>query len=87
MGKGNPYSADDIVYCDGVPMKIRDVPSVDLRAMFGVGHFREHDRQVIDVPGRVFPYTLETCLVDMYAGEWLPDGSMLFCTGCGLDCT
>lgn len=82
-----PYSGDDTVEFNGVEMRIRDVPSAFVRAGLGVGHFPGHCRQVVEVPGRTFPHTPETCLVDMHKGEWLPDGTQLYCTGCGLDGT
>lgn len=81
------YSADDLVEINGVEMKIRDVPSAFLRAEFGVGHFPGHNRQVVDVPDRTFPFTPDTCLVDLHKGEWINNGTILVCTGCGLDST
>jgi hypothetical protein len=84
--KVDPYSADDIVELDGMRIRIRDIESAGLRASFGVGHFYRHTRPVIAIPGRTFPFTPDTCLVDMHEGEALSDGSVI-CTGCGLDCT
>lgn len=83
------YSADDIVEINGKLTAIKDIPNANLRATFGVGHFPGHGREVVSVPNRVFEFTPETCLTDLYSGrgEWVNDGKNLICRGCGLDCT
>jgi hypothetical protein len=45
-------------------------------------------RQVVDVPGRTWPAARpEECTDETNAGEWLGDGAVLVCPGCGLDST
>lgn len=82
----NPAGSRRIEY-DGVEMAVADIPSVFDRAMLGYGHFPSPGgRPVLDVPGRAWPYTPETCPTDDCEGEWI-DPQHLVCTGCGLDCT
>lgn len=93
------YSADDRVGYNGMYMKIKDIPDPYVRAGLGVGHWPNHGRPVVELEDREFPLTPDTCLVDIYGGEWIKMGECdacetlnyccerLVCTGCGLDCT
>jgi hypothetical protein len=45
------------------------------------------DRAVLHIPGRVWLNTPDECTDDSGDGEWVLDGAVLVCPGCGLDCT
>jgi hypothetical protein len=64
--------ADQLVKVDGAEMRIVDIPDQDVRAMFGYGHFRGHDREVIVVPDRKWPFTPDTCPEDERGTEYHP---------------
>jgi hypothetical protein len=81
------YSGDTIVDYNGKPTRIADIADPHMRAMEGYGHFPGHGRKVLDLHGRKFPHTPETCLTDLYSCKWTDDNMALMCTGCGLDCT
>lgn len=79
---------DEIVEINGEPIRISDLPPPEA-AMYGYGHWLghgEHWRKVI--PG-AYPYTPETCrrADGLFPGTWLFGGTVLVCTGCGLDVT
>jgi hypothetical protein len=82
--------ADNIVELNGVAMRICDVPDAGLRALWGYGHFPYDlaNRQVMQVEGRTWPYTPDTCRADNYGtqGEWITP-EVLVCPGCGMDFT
>ena len=44
------------------------------------------DRRVVNPDERTFPHTVESCCGD-HGTEWLFDGKVLICKGCGLDST
>jgi hypothetical protein len=69
---------------NGVDMPVSQVPNAVVRALMGHGHFPDHGRAVVAVPGRQWPHTPETCLTENYKTEWL-DPETLVCQGCGLD--
>lgn len=72
----------------GDEIAIEDLPTPELRASFGYGHFQPFNRNVIHRPdGVLWPYTPNMCLVaDIGKGVWL-DEDHLACPGCGLDFT
>jgi len=54
------------------------------------GGFVYDGRRVVEIPGRTWPAARpEECSVEPWIeqGEWLFDGTLLVCPGCGLDCT
>lgn len=44
-------------------------------------------RAVLDIPGRSWPWLPEECEDATGQGQWLLDGQILVCRGCGLDST
>jgi len=44
-------------------------------------------RAVLVLPNRTWKYQPESCRDDSGTGEWVLDGLVLVCRGCGLDCT
>jgi hypothetical protein len=45
-------------------------------------------RAVLELEGRTWTYTPGTCPRNGdYTTEWVLDGTVLICCGCGLDCT
>jgi DNA polymerase len=80
----------EIVSINGEDVRIGDIPYPD-SVLFGVGHDPAYklDRRGI-IPGD-YPYTPETCLLAGEPGrnrnKWINDGTILICTGCGLDGT
>ena len=76
-----------MVQHNGQYMKIRDIPDQYVRAGMGVGHWPNHGRSVPLFVDRKFPHTPETCLVDIAETEWVNNGKILICCGCGLDVT
>lgn len=44
-------------------------------------------RQVLDLPGIVWPHTPDECTHADLPGRWVLDGQILICDGCGIDCT
>lgn len=69
-------------------VKIEDLPSADLRASLGYGHYGPFSRPVIErTDGKQWPYTPNMCLLAAnYRGVWV-DPEHLACPGCGLDIT
>jgi hypothetical protein len=56
------------------------------KALLGSGHYPDPGRYVINIIGKTWPHTPDTCLTDKYKCEWI-DEHTLVCQGCGLDCT
>ena len=52
----------------------------------GTGEFVAPGRRVVNLPGRTWASIPGECTADSDT-EWLVDGKVLVCTGCGLDCT
>lgn len=55
-------------------------------------HGRDRDyvvpgRRIARIPGREWPNDPEKCTAGMRDTEWILDGRVLLCTGCGLDGT
>lgn len=69
---------------NGVTMRVQDVPDATFRQMLGYGHVFASSRPVVDGD---FPHTPDTCDCDNHGGKWNADGTILYCEGCGLDCT
>ncbi len=44
-------------------------------------------RRIARIPGRQWPNEPEECRDDTGKGEWILDGRVLLCRGCGLDAT
>ncbi|MFA5709358.1 hypothetical protein [Mycolicibacterium sp.] len=44
-------------------------------------------RLVARIPGRQWPHTPEQCTAGATDSEWVLDGRVLLCTGCGIDGT
>ncbi|BBX82166.1 hypothetical protein [Mycolicibacterium aubagnense] len=44
-------------------------------------------RRVARIPGRQWPHTPEECSAGHTDTEWILDGQVLLCTGCGIDGT
>lgn len=85
----SPYDSfppGDIVFeYNGVEMKVRDCPDLVTRQLMGYGHHNPYKRPVIEGD---WPYTVDTCeLAEFTQGWWDRNGTVLFCSGCGLDCT
>lgn len=77
----NPY---ETVTYNGDEVRIVDLPA-GMAALHGYGHGPTHGREVI--PG-AYPYKPDTCRrADWGQGSWLFGGTVLICTGCGLDFT
>lgn len=77
-----------LVNYNGVPTKIEDLPTAELRAMAGYGHFHPFHREVIQrTDGKQWPYTPNMCLLaNNQTGVWV-DPAHLACPGCGMDLT
>ena len=56
-------------------------------AYHGAGESVAPGRRVAIVPGRIWPSTPEDCPAGLGETEWLAGGTLLVCTGCGLDST
>jgi hypothetical protein len=69
-------------------IRVEDLPTAQLRAQFGYGHFPAFRNEVVLRPdGVLWRYTPNMCLVaDLGRGVWV-DPSHLVCPGCGLDVT
>ena len=80
-----PVNPDQLVEVNGETMAIKDIPDPVLQHLFGLGHFRDN-RPIV---AGDWPFTPETCIyTDPGEGnEWINDGTVLVCTGCGLDGT
>ncbi len=83
---------DQIVSYNGEEMRIADIPDPFVREMFGMGHAETYGREVItedDSGPRKWPFQVHTCLYsgEQFATEWVRNGEILVCIGCGLDCT
>lgn len=79
---------DEIIEINGDPVRIREMPPADA-ALYGYGHQLGYgDQWRKQIPG-AYPYTPETCrrAGGLFPGTWLFGGTVLVCTGCGLDCT
>lgn len=86
----SPVECDpgEIIEINGAPMMIRDLSPAHA-AMFGYGHHLGYgDRWRRVIPG-AYPYKPETCrrADGLFPGTWLFSGTVLVCTGCGLDIT
>lgn len=77
---------DAVVGIDGAEMRVRDVPYPD-SVLFGVGHDPSYKAEKREVQPGDWPHTPQTCLADEFPNEWRQGGTVLVCTGCGLDCT
>jgi hypothetical protein len=80
-----PTNPDQLVEIDGATMAIKDIPDPVLRQLFGLGHFRDN-RPIV---AGDWSYTPETCIYTGPddAGQWIAEGTVLVCPGCGLDGT
>jgi hypothetical protein len=69
---------------EGVETKIEDLPTAELRALAGYGHFNPFSSEVLERPdGKQWPYTPNMCLIATNpGGVWL-DPEHLACPGCG----
>lgn len=87
--EGGVIDADRVVRYNGEPMSIKDIPSAQVRALYGLGHLPEAGRDVIPNPtGDPWPYEPENCpQAGEGAGVWINGGQHLVCPGCGLDGT
>lgn len=79
---------DEITELNGEPVRIRDLPR-GLAAMHGYGHVLSYGAQWRKVIPGAYPYTPATCrrADGTWPGCWLNGGTVLVCTGCGLDAT
>ncbi|MFE0472408.1 hypothetical protein ACFW2V_12410 [Streptomyces sp. NPDC058947] len=80
---------NEIVEFNGQLVAIKDIPSAQIRALYGLGHLPEPGREVIPNPtGEAWPYRPEDCprAAEM-TGTWINDGQYLVCPGCGMDGT
>jgi hypothetical protein len=80
-----PVDPDQQVEINGEKMKIKDIPDPDLQHLFGLGHFRD----IRPIVAGTWPHTPETCLLTdpLEGNQWINGGTVLVCTGCGLDGT
>lgn len=87
--EGDVIDVDRVVKYNGKSMPIKDIPSTQVRALYGLGHLPEAGREVIPNPtGEPWPYELENCpRAGEVSGVWISDGQHLVCPGCGLDGT
>jgi hypothetical protein len=78
-----------LVNYGGEDMPIKDVPDATVRHMLGYGHYNPHNRPVVQLEGRTYPFTPDTCEVVDEPGstEWVLGNTTLICTGCGIDGT
>jgi hypothetical protein len=51
------------------------------------GAFVWPGRRVLQIRGHVWPYPPSTCPMGDFDTQWLCEGTVLVCSGCGLDCT
>lgn len=51
------------------------------------GDYIAPGRLVAMLPGRTWPNTPEQCTAGHRDTEWVHDGQVLLCTGCGIDAT
>lgn len=88
MELNRPINPTQLISYDGKVYKIEDLPTADLRALAGYGHFQPFRREVIYRPDGVeWPYTPNMCLIASGGrGVWI-DPETLVCPGCGLDFT
>lgn len=84
----SPVDPRAIITYNGESMAIEDVPSSEIRASLGYGHFGPFSRPVIErTDGKNWPYTPNMCLLaGNIRGVWV-DPEHLACPGCGLDMT
>jgi hypothetical protein len=80
---------DDITEYNGVLIHIKNIPDAAVRHMLGYGHHNPYNRPVVQLEGRTWPFTPDTCEVadEPDHTEWIENGTTLVCTGCGLDGT
>lgn len=83
-----PVDPTAILRSDGEEIRIEDLPTAEMRAMMGYGHFQPFHRPVIErTDGKQWPYTPNMCLLaNNPKGVWV-DPEHLACPGCGLDGT
>lgn len=77
---------DQLVEVNGVTMAIKDIPDPSLRHLLGLGHFPNGRPRIAGD----WPYTPETCIYTDDSdnrNEWIENGTVLVCTGCGSDGT
>ena len=79
---------DETVRINGVALRVRDLPRA-AAAMYGYGHVLPPGDQWREVTPAAWPYRPETCrrAGGLWPGAWLFGGTVLVCTGCGLDVT
>lgn len=83
-----PVDPASTVTYNGVETKIEDLPTADLRAGLGYGHYGPFLRPVVErTDGKQWPYTPNMCLLASNSkGVWV-NPEHLACPGCGLDIT
>jgi hypothetical protein len=81
--------ADHIINYNGEDIPVKDVPDPLTRHMLGYGHHNPYNRPVVAVEGRTYPFTPDTCELadEPNHTEWIKDGTILICIGCGIDGT
>lgn len=81
--------AEQFVKYNGQMVKVKDIPDRFVRNMLGMGHPWSDDHDVVYLEGRTYKYTPQNCEMESLQGhtEWVLDGTILICIGCGLDCT
>lgn len=84
----SPVDPRAVIRYNGESMAIEDVPSSEIRASLGYGHYGPFSRPVIKrTDGKSWPYTPNMCLLaGNIRGVWV-DPQHLACPGCGLDMT
>lgn len=83
-----PVDPRELVSYNGATFPIENLPTLELRAMFGLGHYPPSDRPVVQrSDGKPWLFTPDTCrLADNPKGVWV-DPQHLACPGCGRDGT
>jgi hypothetical protein len=83
-----PVNPQSPVTYNGVSIAIEDLPTADLRASLGYGHYKPFHRPIIQrTDNKPWPYTPNMCLIATnHKGVWV-DPEHLACPGCGLDMT
>jgi hypothetical protein len=81
----DPYEKIEI---NGVTLRILDLHPPEA-AMYGYGHWLGHGEEWRQVIPGAYPYRQDTCrrADGLFPGTWLFGGTVLVCTGCGLDVT
>lgn len=84
----SPIDPRATIKYNGVEIRVEDLPTADLRASMGYGHYGPFRRPVIErTDGKSWPYTPNMCLLAANTrGVWV-DPEHLACPGCGLDMT